>query len=233
MSNLLPVTQTARAATPALAVFDLSRFRNSGRKARIGGRECLELSFMTKSGKGSNSLWVDPSRGYVLVRRQIVYSHPSSPSAAVQEDIDYQEPAPGVWVPRGWTTIDKGWKVPVSMKCVATVTLVELPRSIPAERFDTTPPPRSFIIERDGDNRTTYVVRPDGSRQAVEPGQVSEALQGLGSAPTPSWWWRHRWIAIVGAVALAGALAGLVRWNQRGRVPGPDTPPADPGPEPV
>lgn len=212
-ADLFPVMQAVRPASPDLAFVDLTHFRATGRSATIRGHACVELAKTSPDGRWRTALWVAPTAGYVIVRRQASPLDRSAGAADERTDINYREAAPGLWVPTGWTTVKAGRKIPLVSKLVGTVSVFELPTEVAGKEFATTPPPKSLVQEFDSEGKMQkYVTRPDGSVADYNRKDLAETRDRLLGTGRGHWWVRNRgWIAVAVLVLVAALVGGSVR----------------------
>lgn len=216
-SDLFPVMQAVRPASPDLAFVDLTQFRATGQSAKIRGHACVELAKTSPDGRWRTALWVAPAAGYVIVRRQESTLDRSPGAAGEQADIDYREAAPGLWVPTAWTVVKAGRTIPVATKLVGTVSVFELSAEVAGKEFRTTPPPKSLVQEFDSEGKMQkYVTRPDGAVAGYDrthPAETRDEMLGTGRG---HWWARNR--GRIGAAVLVLIVALVVssvrkRWR--------------------
>jgi hypothetical protein len=124
-------------------------YRLHGGTHPVDGVPCrlLELA-------GADKLWVSPSEGYALRRRE-VYSAKAAQLATRYELSDHREVAPQVWVPWRVRRIlydvrkDRGTATPaVAMDTLGSVLRVEV-NNVPERLFHFTPPPGTLVQNRD------------------------------------------------------------------------------------
>ncbi|MDY3561066.1 hypothetical protein R5W23_002325 [Gemmata sp. JC673] len=206
-----PALLTLRPAEPVLTGFGIGTFDVTGRTVTVDKTVCVELSYSGAPGNATKVL-VDPARNYLPMRTQRVIE--SGPYSVMQCDFSYAAHDRLGWSPTGWrwsAVVRKGGTVALSVR--ATVTEFEVEASIQPMAFDTSAPPNSLVEDATGEKLERYVVRPDGSRRAVAPGEMHKPFEVLlatepGGGPRLSWWGRN-W-RLVAAALTVGGLIGLV-----------------------
>jgi len=210
-SDLFAVVQSIRPASSEFAFVDLAKYRATGRSAKVNGRDCLELSLTAKPGFGGSQLWVDPKRGYVIVRKQSQSPAKVAGTLTEQSDIEYREAVPGLWIASSWTTMTSGRTIPLRTKVAAIVKMIELPAEVPSSQFSMTTPPKTLVheVSPTGAEESVYIVKPDGSKADFNPRDRQRSYSEMMGTATSNqtWWGRHRLtIAILGAIGLVLAL---------------------------
>lgn len=225
-SRLLVTTDTK----PALLTFrplrvdtgglDLDLFRVTGRTAGVNGVRCVEVAAVSNTPTAGSTLWLDPTRDDHIVR---VQQTGAGRYGLIQYDIDYVADGPGRWRPAGWVSVFQLRGGQLHKRVKATVTACSVGGAAPAGTFSTDPPPNTRVEDYSDTGQTTeFVVRPDGSRREVLPGERSEKYdilvrtepgEPLGR-PVRSWWGRN-WMWVMGGVAILAGLAGLVVRRRR------------------
>jgi hypothetical protein len=211
MASLLPVLHWARPTNPAYSTVDFSPYDPTGIPARIRGIACVEFRRVPTKTGATGSIWVDPSRDYLIIRRSVGFAK-GNPYSSVQEDIEYSKHESGVWVPSNWTIVTAGLNMPVSSKIDGKLVSVEIGGPIDTMRFDTTPPPQTVLTEGQGKEKTVSIVREKGVEEEVPDGRVSSALEQLAAPPKQRWGWlgRHPILAVALVVAALTLVATLV-----------------------
>jgi hypothetical protein len=209
------VIQDVRPLAMDLCPVRLSDFRSSGRKATIRGHECVELIPIRKSADASCSVWTDPKLGHLIVRWQQDWSRRGAITSARQDDIEYKEHEPGIWLPASWSATRQGGKGDHWWRIEARMVRVEVDIRPTASVFDTSPPPNSVFTDTKADGTwRESVIREDGSSTTVTPATREAAIRELMGQPSQrphGWWSRNRYIiVIIVAVCLFTVLA-LVR----------------------
>ena len=219
----VPVCYAFRPAHPRLGPADLDKFQTTGRTLTIRGRNTIELGPRKPVPGAESFIWVDPERGFVVVRTH--QSIPNHSIAAMQYDIDYRAGPNGVWLPAGWVWTEKGRRGLIRT-VRANVKECEINLGIPDATFDTTPPPGSQVTEfENGTGKEWYVIRPDGSRRDVLPGESRRAYAELVTTEPGeligqprSWWYRNLW-TVIGAAAFILGIVGAAVLRARARRP--------------
>lgn len=175
--HLQPILMAFRALTPRMRAFDIANFDVTGANAIIGSRPCLELSQKATSSV-ENRLWVDPARGFVVVRSMTL----NNGGVWHKLDIHYTLSAGRELVPDRWSIVfnrpDGSGHLESSHE--ASVTRYALNGAIPNADFEIDfPPGTRFIDERGGRG---WMVVPDGSARSINwliVGGIALALVGL------------------------------------------------------
>lgn len=186
-----PILMFCRGVEPSLPAYPIPRFRPTGGRAMIDGKECLAYEF-----GGQQHLvacWVDPAAGYCIRRKQ----SRTRGELSTQTDVAYSPHSELGLVPDRWTFTRFMREGKVAHAISVNVLEWEAPGSIPASQFDIAFPPAT----RYADFRTgkEYEVRPDGSRWEIDPTGQAPPIE----APAEGWFARYRWHLLAGCLLAA------------------------------
>lgn len=165
-------------------------------RAVIDGNECFvveDVKAIPGIGEAFHRCWVDPQRGYRVLRREIGFGD----FVGSRVDIRYREDPEFGWIPESWELVthaqtDAGeTKVEESSEFI--VDNIEFNVLIDPDvfRFQYTEGDR-VVDYTEGEERREYLVRSDGSRRAITQGelargatyeQIRSTESGLAAAP--------------------------------------------------
>jgi len=193
-------------------------YRIADRVGHVDGRPCVILE------KGSSSarfgLWVDPARGYLVVRQT---------TAIDGKEIDtttysYVQDKRGIWVPTGWRGVEVGLDGRLRQSLTATVTRVEVNVNIDPKDLVLEFPPgtlvRDFTKPSELGDNTQYILREDGSHRLLDRRDRGAPYDRLlatetGQANNPArsriaW----RWVILLSTLGVLGAAAIVAAWKR-------------------
>jgi hypothetical protein len=198
--HFVPLRLAFRGVMEHFAIIPLAKLKPTGATLMIDGTPCQEYAY-ARSEKSRELIWVDPARGYIVRRMKSL----TDGKPHTQYDIDYRKEA-GVWVPTNWAYQQFSPKGDVLKTVKAEVLRMRLNEPQPAERFDLTFPPGTFVYDETSGKE--YRIKPDGSRREFVPVRRP-------APPPPAR--RDMWVPVTLGVLLA-LLAGcwyLVRRQRR------------------
>lgn len=197
----------------------------SARRETVDGRPLIRLSYtyhLTPEFAMRSTLWHDPARGYLVVRRDLAAVDGSRPGSRL--DVTDFVSAGGITVPTKATLNPEPEPDgrPASAQ-TTTLTEVQVNRPLPAGVLDLPLPAGTTVT--DDVRKTKYVAGPDwrptGSEKpwsrtaVVAPAALAGAPTRQSTEEPRSWMW---WLmAASGAVLALGGAATLVRRTVRGR----------------
>jgi outer membrane lipoprotein-sorting protein len=212
--GLQPILMTFRALTPYMRAYDVSRFEVRDTKAVIAKIPCVEL-WQGNATQVEDRLWVDPARGFVLVRcSQFLQGH-----LAHQLDVNYKRDGEE-WVPSQWTVVfNRGGKLERFYQ--ARVTQYELNVPIPKSDFEIDFPPGTRVT--DDKNNREWIVRPDGGKRMLTGKErfspqdeeiQTEVMQSVPAESSPPRDSRTWWIVATAAVAAAALVLSFFTYRR-------------------
>jgi len=143
------------------------RFRVITENAIVENRHCVKLE-RTQEGT-VEAFWIDPSRDDVIVG----WDRRNPTSRATYVAIEYQRDREYGWVPRSWT--ETYYQLPEQSRIERTVVKWEINQPLAAERFSTTFPPGSTVL--DEKTLEEYLIAEDGSKTRVKKIDSPESLK--------------------------------------------------------
>ncbi|MBX9625082.1 MAG: hypothetical protein K2X82_14845 [Gemmataceae bacterium] len=225
-SHLIPVLRAVRGTNPTFNGEDFDEYKVTGAVLPLGGRRCHELAVRGGPARPERHLWIDPSRGHVLVR----YVLGPAGKPRHQIDIQYQPDSVAGFVPTGWkeveTSVDTGRIICIT---TAKVTSNQVNPVVPEEVFRFDLPPETFVVDETGTGPAKYITKPDGGKRVVQPGEMGKSYQELRDTPgqpQPTLM-NYRWW-VVGLAGLVGGCLVFARIRLvRRRTPQPGGPRPD------
>jgi hypothetical protein len=224
-----PVLFTYRPVDKSMGGFTAEDYSVGSSTAVVGEHFCIVLETApTERRDKVVSLCVDPDSDFVIRRHTI-----SNAGQVVQQtDVSYSFEAANGWVPSTWkTTWFSDGRIVDSTVCTLTRHFFNMPSNI--KSFRVTFAPGTLVA--DERSRIDYIVRADGSRRIILPGE--EALSydellntvsgraGVGRAPN---WWAWLLVLVCGSSVLVWSVRKLLRrrvgardalsfWQREGR----------------
>jgi hypothetical protein len=152
-------------------------------------------------------VWFSRERGYVPTRMQAFVRERLTDDLQIQ----YKSHDIGGWIPTAWQRVSMGDTGKVVGTIDATVTSVSINQRVSDGQFDLRFPPGTWVYDHVGSQE--YVIRGDGSRHDVAPGEGRDAHDRLAYGG-------HGWLArvmamLVFGVILAGAVFVVSRFLRR------------------
>ncbi len=213
--ELLVIRMFARPVMPAFdGLLRPDSLRWTPRTGTANDRSCIVLeqgAASRRPGKLPPShyeVWVDSKRQSLPVRWLAI----SGGNSRVDLNIEYQETDAHHWRPSRWTLHQGGGADGTLSKSIsATVQEFVLNPELPASTFAFNPPPGTMIGDkRVGSQPQFHVVRTDGTRRDLQPGESGEDYAQLVKP-------QGRWsiFAIRGAALLLALIAVAVAFRRR------------------
>jgi len=189
---------------PQLRSFDIGEFSPGG-TALIGGQQCREFTKRVASQRQLTSIWLDPTREFVMARMRIQTEN------VLQLDIEvgYQQDVNHGWVPKSWRIATYDRRGNLSKSEQHRVTGCEINRSLDDKTFTIDFEPRTYVV--DEDRNQNFVVRNDGSTRLIGPQDRNKSFEEL--AKTNSRLWKSILFAVC-LMVFVGCLA-LLTWRWR------------------
>ena len=196
---------------------DLSDYSLAPSQEVVEGVRCVVLRSRTSSFRSTvmHSLWVDPSRAYVIVRRTCEVDGRLS----TQLDIDYAVDEVAGWVPSAWHTWFMFHNGSVGSQCTATVKSYSLNEPLEDENFVIDFPVGTFVDDRA--SGAQYLLRRNDEKRLIAPverrrGATYEQLMATeyGKAGLRQGWMSRR-LLIVAIGAFFVLCVVLVAWRRR------------------
>lgn len=221
LDRLQPLLMTWRALMAGMRGFDLDGFRLVGATTVIDKRTCLELQQRLPVGpEAENRLWVDPARGFVVVR----YLATRKGIVKTKLDVRYGPDKQAGWVPKEWQIIFNDPRGELRKSFAAALNNHALNGPIPSTEFQLEFPPGTRVS--DAKNDADYIVRRDGSgRRMIPPEDIGATYeQMLRTAPGEALPNRAgggiaiRWPAIIGSLLAAACFLFAIWRLKRGRL---------------
>ncbi len=145
-----------------LGPFKISEFSLTGRRDVIDGKRCLELQ--RNKGDSIRRLWVDPSRGFLIIRSV----NTRNERVRSRGNYEYRQHASGEWVPSQWDLVTFGNDGSFQESVRASVNSYSLNESIEPAQFELEFPKGTHVVsEAKGGGRELYIVGPAGSKLSV------------------------------------------------------------------
>lgn len=183
------------------------------REETIRGVSCVVLA----RADGRQTLWLDPRRGYAMIRYEHLNPFENTVKWTVDYD-DFREVLPDFFLP--WSNvgthdmIDAKTKEPYTLRAVLTVSQLQV-NDVPESLFTLEPQEGEFVIDRV--QRTSYRHRSPGDGTLLD--GVEEARMEMSrSNPTANASGRFFFtiMAVAFAVFTSGAIVRIaVRWRKR------------------
>ena len=207
--DILPILQWVRPLDADYSTINIGDYQQTGVRAKINGSMCNELRLNRESGTSTVSLWLDPKRSFLITRLTSVPSNRSAGFAGVQEDVEDEEHAASLWVPKKWSRITFGGASTLISKIEGRMISIGIDASFEEKIFETTPPPRTVIVERNGKEQTVSIIRDDGERDIIPDSKISSAVDEINS-PSRGWMRRHRLFSAAIAVTIVFTIGAFV-----------------------
>ncbi len=206
-----PLSILCRGTDPVYRPFDFDAYEATGREVKIKDRPCVEFTRRSRTDERTDTLLLDRSRAYLLLRRTTTVQK----TTTLQLTIDYG-PDPSVgWVPLSWEYVVRlpGGSLLKSVQCSATKT--EINPALSADDFAVPFPPGTWVSDQSSGTELQSVVQDDGREGKALPSSAIPTYEQLREAG-PANRWRWLWIAIPSAVFVL-AFVGLVwiKWRRR------------------
>jgi hypothetical protein len=174
-----PVRMTYRPLSGP-APFNFEQYKLTGRTAKIGEVECVEIVPTDKAKKDGPpgydySLWCDPDRDFLPIREKYRRA-----SGGHDVDYAYRQDEKGRWMLSGWATRRLGPKEAVQSTYKAEVKKLELAPKFAADAFAPNPPPGSHVMPyKNGMKQEEHLVRQDGSKRAIKAAEENKSYDEL------------------------------------------------------
>lgn len=158
---LIPLMMTFRPCDPNSGGVDLAQWRIRGRTGVIDGTLCSLMTHVEPRGDQTR-LWVDPSRGFIVLRVEQLDSleHP-----LVQTDISYRENSPHGWLPSKWKRVNHGGFSRMLDQQTVEVAKHEINIEIPRSEFQIEFPVDTLV--RDLRTKEDYIAREEGAKRLI------------------------------------------------------------------
>jgi hypothetical protein len=207
---LIPIGLTFRGLSPLLHSFSINKVKPTEATFAIDGAQCQEYA-VTESGAGKASLWLDPSKGYVLRRMQ----SRNRVGVVDQLEVSYRRHDSFGWVPSSWVHSKRHPDGRTLISTKVEVLTLRLNDPQPAAQFDIRFPPETFVNDfREGERNAKYFrVQPDGSMREVS--STGQELASCGSEPDASSNQRSPWLLLGIGVVVAAILLQKVARRKR------------------
>lgn len=188
----------------------------------IDGRECFVVEqFDPPSGEAFNRCWVDPQRGYRVVRREIGMGD----FVSSRVDVHYREDPEFGWVPETWDrllqgqTVEGETKVEESSQFILDNIEFNVPIDPDVFRFEYSEGDLVADYTQD-DERREYLIQADGNRRPITREerargatyeQIRSTQPGLAGAPQRKQTSVFSYLIVFGVVLAAAAAFWLLR----------------------
>lgn len=205
---IVPITTTFRGAFGDDPFGDLlADYETTDRTAVVGGRSCVEMSHKKRTQNLTDSLWLDPTRDFLVVKRVVT----NNSATMIQLDVELT-PHPVIgWAPKSWKSVSfsRDRKVTEAVKC--DVTVCDIGVSVRDGDFEPVFPPGTRVADHTGSKEEEYVVQGDGREGGRVASSQLPTYEQLAAASPPNRWVRPLLIGIGG---LAVAAAAVWVWNR-------------------
>jgi hypothetical protein len=159
--DVRPLILALRPFSTKLSAIDLSTYRISPARGKIGDSSCLILEPNPSSNSGGKKFWVDPARDYIILRAVATQEG----QAFVNIDINYdRDPVLG-WVPKSWSVVQVGTTGNLKSTAQAGADQLSLNAPIPTEEFTVEKPNGALL----NDTRTVPSISRRIGRDGPEP----------------------------------------------------------------
>lgn len=169
----IPVLLCYRAANPTMSPITLANYSVSSEKATINGRLCIVLKEHPGLHNGVISIYVDPERGYSIMR----YTIGVNGNVQVQLDLKYSSDSDSGWVPASWELALQSPSGLLQQHSQSSVTISKINPSIPPGEFQLDFPVGAWITDqrtkRDNGDYVSFLVRSDGTERVVRENEVT------------------------------------------------------------
>lgn len=204
---LKPFLWCFRPSVDDVLVAPLAEFQVTGDTVPYQGHECVVLRHQAAPASHYD-LWVDPSRGFVIVRQQFM----NDGHLSHELDVDYeQDAATDLWIPHHWRFALLSHDGEPTLSVNGQLSRADINPDIPDTAFKFEFPPGTWVQE---DGSHEHIVMANGKRQMISMGDRGLPYETLLSRkpPSTSTSIREVWIKI-NIVVLSTACLGLfARW---------------------
>ena len=130
-ASLKPIIWAHRPFEPNFDLFELSNFRVSPERGKIGDVTCVIIESIPAAKGPPTSYWLDPARDYLILR-----DHRAFQDQDIQRlDISYRKDPTYGWEPDAWSQSHVGRNGTSPMWMSGKVTAVSINQPIPAAEF--------------------------------------------------------------------------------------------------
>jgi len=198
-----------RSATPGMRPWHPHDLAPTGRRAVIGGSECIECWIGKYADGGFNAVWVDPNKDYLVVRQIL---NDVVGRDRTQLEITYRAHPELGWVPDKWENTVTGTGGQPGISTHFKVEDFRFNQTVLESEFSLKFPPGMTVLDNLDSGGSEGRIQPDGRFKPLD----SDTAYELPGNATPSTWSRIR-IAVYAILALLTAIgvAGLVRRRTR------------------
>jgi hypothetical protein len=222
-SGIWPVLVFCRGTHPDMIGGDIASFTQA-RRSNLGGKPVIELTRLQNELQGETKLWVDPSRGYTVIRSD---DYTDEGQLYCQITITQSRGADELYVPQSWkvNTYKRGKLISTIL---GTLQDWELNPSTTIKDFRITYPVGTRLIDltRSGEERQ-FIIRQDSSEREILPEESwltndqllsTELGKRAGQSITSRWWSRSGLVIGVAIVFILAAVAIFLACRRHRRV---------------
>jgi hypothetical protein len=162
LTALEPLLLAVRVNHPDFIQEKLTGFAPKTEPELWNGQKCLILESAAIEKKRGWQYWIDPAKGYSIVRKLYILD---GGNIRRQLEIEYKQHEKSVWLPERWTNtgFDANGKIAISDS--VQVTRSEINSPIDKAEFEVVFPIGSFVHDVSG---KSYIVRKDGSKRWID-----------------------------------------------------------------
>ncbi len=198
--HVRPVLMTYRALHANMGILDAKTlYKVSAQGQMMRGVRCALVEGVQQDASGAlTRMWVDPERGFCIVR--YIVGLPEKPE--IQIDVEYTQDAERRPVPKRWDFVWMNLNGGIKLSSTADVTDYALNTSFQHDEFHLDFPSGTRVIDRSVKPTRNYIVRTDGERVILPEEMAATHEQLVNSEPGKAF--EHKrsgfWVS---AVALA------------------------------